>query len=364
MPVSLRPDHLDFALRLNSALAQAGLEERAWSPLSVAGALGLVATGARGTTRREFEQLLGRDIRGQLAALDDAASPGPELATSTALWVRDDLPLLAEFEAAVRARPDSAVHTADFAGDPERVRREANAEAAETTRGLVEELLHPGDVATSTQALLLNALWVRMRWSEPFDTAATAHKPFHSPSGRRRVPTMRSRARRPYAAAAGWRMATLPAAHDLAMDVLVPDRPERDTAPTPEALSELYDKAAPADVDLSMPRFEVRSRSALSQPLAAAGASTAFTDQADLTGISPRPLRIDEVVHEAVLRADEKGAEGGAATAVVMRTVAAVAARPIRFAVDRPFAFVLRRRAAMLFLGAVTEPRDPGPARE
>ncbi|MFD0802110.1 hypothetical protein ACFQZU_12410, partial [Streptomonospora algeriensis] len=41
MPVSLRPDHLDFALRLNAALAQAGLQERAWSPLSVAGALGL-----------------------------------------------------------------------------------------------------------------------------------------------------------------------------------------------------------------------------------------------------------------------------------------------------------------------------------
>ncbi|MFD0774278.1 serpin family protein, partial [Streptomonospora algeriensis] len=111
MPVSLRPDHLDFALRLNAALAQAGLQERAWSPLSVAGALGLVATGARGATRREFEQLLGRDIRGHLAALDDAVSAGPELANSTALWVRDELPLLAEFEAAVRARPASAVHT-------------------------------------------------------------------------------------------------------------------------------------------------------------------------------------------------------------------------------------------------------------
>ncbi|GAA4910783.1 serpin family protein [Streptomonospora salina] len=364
MPVSLRPDHRDFALRLDSALEQAGLRERAWSPLSVAGALGLVATGARGTTRRELEQLLGRDIRGHLAALDDAVSPGPELAASTALWIRDDLPLLAEFDAAVRARPGSAVHTADFAGDPERVRRQANAEAADVTRGLIEEPLLPGDVATSTQALLLNALWVRMRWSEPFDTAATAPKPFRSPSGRRRVPMMRSRARRPYAAAAGWRMATLPAVHDLAMDVLLPDRPERGTAPTPDALAELYDRAAPADVDLSMPRFEARSRSALSQPVAAAGAPTAFTDRADLTGVSPRPLRIDEVVHEAVLRADEKGAEGAAATAVVMRTVAAVTGKPVRFAADRPFAFVLRRRAAMLFLGSVAEPRDPGPARE
>ncbi|GAA1779823.1 serpin family protein [Streptomonospora arabica] len=364
MTVSLRPDHLDFALRLNAALAGSRTPEHAWSPLSVAGALGLVATGARGATRREFEALLGRDIRGHLAALDDAVSDGPDLAAATSLWIRSDLELNAEFEAAVRARPDAAVRTADFANDPERVRREANAEAAKTTRGMIEELLLPGDVRASAQALLLNALWVRLRWSDPFDPDATEPTPFHTPSGERRVPMMRRRGRRPYAAAAGWRMATLPAADDLALDVLMPDAPALGTAPAPEALSALYRAAAPTEVDLWLPRFEARTRTALSAPLAETGVATAFSDRADLSGISPRPLRIDEAVHEAVLRVDEKGAEGAAATAVVMRTVAAVADRPVRFAVDRPFAFVLRRRQAVLFLGAVAAPSDPGPARE
>ncbi|QBI54732.1 serpin family protein [Streptomonospora litoralis] len=364
MTVSLRTEHVDFALRVNTALAEAGLEERAWSPLSVAAALGLVATGARGATRREFEQLLGRDLGDHLAALDHAAADAPELTTSTTLWVRRDLPVLEEFETAVRARPASSVRTGDFAGDPDGVRREANGEVAELTRGMIEELLRPGDIRSSTQALLLNALWVRLRWSAPFDTDATARKPFHTPSGTRRVPMMRRRERRPYAKAAGWRMATLPADDDLALDVLLPDDPDQGTAPDPKALSALYRAASPTDVDLSLPRFEVRSRTPLSTTLADAGVSTVFTDRADLSGVAERPLRIDEVVHEAVLRVDEKGAEGAAATAVVMRTVAAVTGKPVRFAVDRPFAFVVRRRSAILFLGSVTAPQDPGPAEE
>ncbi|MUL43533.1 serpin family protein [Streptomonospora sp. PA3] len=359
----LRPDHLDFALRLDAALAEAGMLERAWSPLSLAGALGLVAGGARGATRREFEDLLGRDVAEHLAALDDAVAGGPDLAFSTALWVRDDLAVLPEFEAAVRARPASSVRTADFAGAADRVRQEANAEAAEVTRGLIRELLRPGDVRASTQALLLNALWARVRWSEPFDPGETAPATFHSPAGRHRVPMMRRRERRPYAQAAGWRMVTLPAADDLALDVLLPDDPSAaGAAPAPEALSALYRAASAADVDLALPRFEVRSRAALSGPLANAGLTTAFTDRADFSALSERPLRIDEVVHEAVLRVDEKGAEGAAATAVVMRTVAAVAGRPVRFVADRPFTFVLRRRSAVLFLGTVTAPQDPGPA--
>ncbi|GAB3452500.1 serpin family protein [Streptomonospora sediminis] len=362
MKVSLRPDHVDFALRINAALADAGLEERAWSPLSVARALGLVATGARGATRREFENLLGSGIDADLAALDDAIADGPELASSTGLWVRRDLAVYPEFEAAVRARPDSAVHTADFAAEADRVRREANAEVAKVTRGLIEELLRPGDIHPSTQALLLNALWVRLRWSEPFDTRATAPQPFHTPSGTRRVPMMRRRGRRPYAKAAGWQLATLPAGDDLALDVLLPDSPDEGTAPTVQALSALYRAAAATDVDLVLPRFEVRSRTQLSTTLADTGLSTAFTDRADLSGICERPLRIDEVVHEAVLRVDEKGAVGAAATAVVMRTVAAVTGKPVKLVFDRPFAFVLRRRTAVLFLGSVTAPQDPGPA--
>ncbi|CAM3897332.1 serpin family protein [Nocardiopsis rhodophaea] len=359
--VSLRPDHLDFALRLHSELtASAAPSGFVWSPYSVASAMGLVATGTRGATHTELTDLLGRDLADHLAALDDAVSEGPELATTTGLWVRDDLSIRPEFEAALRGRPESSVHTADFPNDPEGVRTAVNSEVAKVTRGMIDELLLPGTVTTDTQALLLNALWVRLRWCKPFSPAATAPRRFHAPSGTREVPMMRSESSIPYAQAAGWRMVTLAGDHDLALDVLLPDR--ADAPLTPKALTQLYRKATPTTVDLSLPRFELTHRTELNSSLKAVGVRTVFTDDGDLGGISDRPLRIDQVIHQAVLRVDEKGAEGAAATAVMVALAAAIPNRPVVFTADRPFTVVLRRRSAILFLGVVADPRDPGPA--
>ncbi|MFC4564780.1 serpin family protein [Nocardiopsis mangrovi] len=363
MRVSLRPDHLGFASRLQSRIAArspgTGL---VWSPYSVAGALGLVATGARGTTRDELARLLGGDIDAELAALDDAVTGGPELATATGLWVRDTLTLRPGFEAALRARPGSAVHTADFAGAPESVRRTVNGFIAKATRDLIPELLPPGGIDTGTQALLANALWVRMRWVVPFDPAETRDLDFHAPRGTRSLPMMRRRARMPLAQTAGWRMATLPGGDDLALDILLPDDPGAAPLPEADTLTALYRAAAPTEVALALPRFDLTHRAELAPAVAALGAGTVFTDSADLSGISEHPLRIDQVVHEARLRVDEKGAEGAAATAVLMPTAAMVPAPPVGFTADRPFGFVLRRRAAVLFLGIVADPVDPGPA--
>ncbi|MDA8369083.1 MAG: serpin family protein [Nocardiopsaceae bacterium] len=360
MPVSLRPDHLDFALRLHTGLSGSGFG-LVWSPYSVASALGLVAVGARGRTREELTGLLGPRPQEQMAALDQAVADGPEPATRTGLWVREDLPLRSEFESAVRARPGSGVYPADFSGDPDGVRQEINAEIATATRGLIGELLQPGTVRASTQALLVNALWVRMRWLREFDSAKTRRRAFHSPAGTRKVPMMRRQARLPYASTAGWRMATLPGDGELALDVLLPDEPASRTELTQEALTALYRAASPTEVALSLPRFELTYGTELSGALHGAGVRTVFTDQADLAGISQRRLRIDQIIHRARLRVDEKGAEGAAATAVVMRTVAAIPGRPVEFTADRPFVFVLRRRAAILFLGTVADPEDPGP---
>ncbi|WP_046471200.1 serpin family protein [Allosalinactinospora lopnorensis] len=361
--VSLRPDHLGFALRLHAQMSGSGRSGLVWSPYSVACALGLVATGARGATREELTGLLGGDLEAHLAALDDAVASGPELATSTGLWLRDDLPLRPEFEATVRARPDSGVYTADFPGDPDGVRRTINAEVAKVTNGLISDLLSPGTVQSRTQALLVNALWVRLQWQKPFETDKTARKDFHAPTGTRRVPMMRRRGQIPYAQTRGWRMVSLEGDHDLVLDVLLPDEDHPGAELAPQTLTELQRAASPTEVDLALPRFELTHRAQLSGALTDVGVRTCFTSQADFGGISERPLLIDEVVHQARLRVDEKGAEGAAATAVIMRTAAFTPSKPVVFTADRPFTFVLRRREAILFLGVVADPEDPGPAK-
>ncbi|MDA2813474.1 serpin family protein [Nocardiopsis sp. RSe5-2] len=364
----LHPDHLSFALTLDARLRGGS---RVWSPFSVGEALGLVATGTRGRTRSELEALLGAGLTGHLDALAEALEPGgtgaPELESATSLWIREGLKVDPGFSARLAGRRASSVRTADFANDPEGVRKAANTEVGELTRGLIPELLQPGDVASSTQAMLLNALWVRLSWTVPFDPGATAPARFHAPGGPVDTPMMHRRGEMPLARSDGWAMATLVGGEGLYLDVLLP--PERaddaDTAPLPSSavLERLYASATPAQVRLALPRFEITGRSLLSSALSDAGAPTVFTGDSDLSGIVDRRLLIDEVVHQARLRVDEKGAEGAAATAVVMRTASlAPPPRPEEFIADRPFAFILRRNGAALFAGGITEPEDPGPA--
>ncbi|HEX9339332.1 MAG TPA: serpin family protein [Pseudonocardiaceae bacterium] len=445
--------HLAFTLAVQRALAGGGLrpengsraessvETACWSPYSVACALGLAATGARGTTRAELVALLlgnteplGDNERsdaqsiathnttdagkalgtalgtalgeqsamlaehsamlGEASALDSGAiAPGgdqPVLGVANTLWTREDTPIHAEFTAELGRWPSGRVRTAPFQGQPEAARRLINADVAETTRGLIPELLGAGSVTASTVATLVNALYLKVAWRNPFPARGTERRLFHAPSGPLQVPTMRlSNKRLGYAAANGWQVVVLPAAGDVEAVILLPDntgnaasgraaaggdaaRGELGTdsrlggSGTAEStldadvLASLLAAPAPIPVDLYLPKFTVRARADLTSALAALGARTMFTGQADFSGISDQRMPLSGVRHEAVLTVDEQGLEGAAATGVVMRALALRrdVTEPLVVRVDRPFLFLVRHRAsgAVYFLARITHP--------
>ena len=341
-----------FALNLHRRLAPAG--NLVWSPYSVTSALGLAATGARGGTYDELVGALGA-TPDALSLAEAAARDDAEIAVANALWLRAGLPVEEAYERAVSGFPGAALHTADFAGDPEGTRGSINAEVAKTTRELIRDLLPAGSVDARTSAVIVNALYLKAAWQRTFARGDTLPVPFHGPGGRRRVPMMRRTGRMPYAEADGWRMVTLAAAGDVVADVLL--GPE-ESVPSPEELRRLYDAARPVKVELAVPKFRVEGRASLAGPLGELGVTTAFTDDADFSGITSAPLRIDRIEHKAVLDVDEGGFEGAAATGVVMVPASMDISRPVEFRVDRPFLVVVRHPAteAVYFLARVSDP--------
>ena len=116
-------------------------------------------------------------------------------------------------------------------------------------------------------------------------------------------------------------------------------------------------------MELVLPRFEVNTALSLKQSLAALGMPKAFANGANFTGMSEqdKTLKIDEVVHKAVLKVDEQGAEAAAATGVIVALASPPQERePRRFVVDQPFLVAIRDlpSGALLFLGRVTEPKE------
>jgi serpin B len=352
----------EFALALHRQLPADG--NLCWSPYSVAAALGLVAAGARGRTRDELAAALAPG--GDLATLDrvlaDSASPtDAEAAVANRLWLDLHLRCREEFQQAALRMPGGAVYPADFRSDPEGSRIKINEDVEQVTRGLIRDLIGEGMISPETAAVIVNALYLKVGWLNAFAEAATAPARFQAPSGAREVPTMRQQESFGYASAGGWRMVSLPTAGTVVVDVLLPDESgEADAALTPELLAALQRAARPTKVDFTMPRFRVEAAVVLNGPLEQLGVVAAFSPAAaDFSGISETERTfIDLVVHKAVLRVDEQGFEGAAATAVVMRMVSMDMSSPVPFHVDRPFLVQVRhpRTGAIYFLAWVAEP--------
>lgn len=365
------PD-LRFALALHARVLGPSATG-AWSPYSVASALGLTAAGARGTTRDEVAAVLTPD--GDLDRLAAAVAAGAavggdpdataRLAVANTLWADLTLPLSPAYLDVVKSWPGGAARGADFRGDPEGSRREVNADVERTTHGLIRDLVAPGLVTPDTGAIVVNALWLRASWSRPFDEDGTRPRPFRTPTGSVEVPTMQTTGRMPYAVGDGWQVVSVPAGEGVVADVLLPDGDLAEAEPrlSADRLDALLAAARPREVALELPRFRVSAEASLGEALADLGVRTLFTPDADLSGVTDgaERLAVSAAVHKAVLTVDEAGLEGAAATAMMMTRLAAVGPppRPVRIRVDRPFLVLVRHRpsGALYFLARVTDPR-------
>ncbi|GAA4859845.1 serpin family protein [Saccharopolyspora rosea] len=361
-------EHLDFSLSLHRALAPAPNRSFCWSPYSVASALGLAASAVGGDTRAELLSALRAELPGVLEVLDSAAelddagrAEQPVLAVANTLWAHEELPVHESYLRALERWPGNALRNAPFRTDPEKARRLINSDVADTTRELIPELLPPGAVDPDTVAALVNALYLKTSWQEAFDTKATTARPFHAPDGDRDVPTMHVTRRLGHAATDGWQAVALPAAGGVEAVVLLPDEPLESAEPALDAarLGRVLDALGQQRVELLLPRFEVGGDAELRSSLGALGVRALFTPDADFSPLTDRPLRVSTMVHQSVLKVDEAGLEGAAATAAMMRLTAIVREpEPIRVQVDRPFLFLVRHRetGALYFLARVADP--------
>lgn len=362
--------HLQLALDLHRVIGADG-GNSCFSPYSVASALGMTFQAARGSTADELQSVLNpgdSDIAKQVELLRDAAvlSAGrgddePVLAVSNTLWAWEKLPLHEGFRTELSGWPGAKVATAPFVTDPEAARLAINADVAETTRDLITDLIPEGAVDESTVASLVNALYLKVGWREPFVADLTAEESFASPHGARTVPMMRQIERLGYAAAGGWAAVALPAVGGVQAVALLPDGelPDAESGTDAALLSALLSELRPQRVALQIPRLDIGMNVRLTDVLRSLGVRALFTPEADLGGLSSDPrLSISDALHESVLKVDEQGLEGAAATAMMIRMTSVITDDPIEVRLDRPFLLLIRHAStgAVYFLARVTDP--------
>ncbi|MBL7496580.1 serpin family protein [Frankia sp. CNm7] len=352
------------------------------SPYSVAVALGMTRAGARGRTAEEMDAVLhtpagpealhaglnalALHVEGRAGEFEQHDDSVAEIVLDVAnsLWGQRNLPWEQPFLDLLARYYGTGMRIVDYVDQQARegAAKEINAWVSERTHERIPELVASGDLTELTRLVLVNAIYLRAPWLTPFQEAQPA--PFTRADGSVvQAPTMSLvAAQLGYATGPGWQAVDIPyVGGQLAMAVVLPD-PGRLAAVEAgldgSALRGLLTGFRPAMVDLDLPRWKFRRRAYLGEPLEALGMRTAFTGDADLSGMTTAEhLLIDKVIHEAFIAVDEQGTEAAAATAVIARALSAVATEA-HVTVDRPFLFVIhdRETAAPLFVGRVVDP--------
>ena len=367
-----------FGLAMYAELARGSDSALVFSPASIALALAMARTGARGDTASQMDTVLGgigSDAAAQsLNALDQAlatrsgtfkAHDGESydllLSIANAPFAQKDTHWEQPFLDALASRYGAGVRLVDFKTDTEGARKQINAWVDQETRKRIPELLAAGLLDPLVRLVLVNAIYLKAPWLTAFPAEATRDGTFDRLDGSSvKVPMMSLTEDLPYAAGDGWQAVELPyVGGSLALDIIVPDDFRTFEASASTLVPAATRALTPRHIDLTMPRFKAETKVDLVQLLKTMGMPLAFDpERADFSGMTTdEQLYVSNVVHQANISVDEKGTEAAAATAVVMRTTA-MPAEPVKLVVDRPFFFVLRDlpTGADLFVGHIVDP--------
>lgn len=349
-------------------------ENVVYSPVSISAALAMTHAGARGDTARQILETLNFEGDGQgfhrafgalTRSLSERDSEGLKLRLANSLWIQGGLSYGIDFLEVLEREYSSEMRQVDFASEPEAAREVINTWVEERTEELISELLPQGVVTADTRLVLVNALYFKGAWASPFQLESTRPGSFRTPEGTVEVPLMRQQGRFRHQSTAEKDVIELPYQdNEFSMVLVVP----REGTPsnflrqaTPESLATLMESLESGTVNLSMPRFNVRSPINLSGILAQMGMPMAFDpDQADFAPITrDLSLYLSAVVHEATITVDESGTEAAAATAAIIGITSAPT-EVTTIEIDRPFVFFLRHQetGAVLFMGQVVDPNS------
>ncbi|NXS42685.1 SPB10 protein, partial [Balaeniceps rex] len=381
-----------------------------FSPWSISSALALVYLGAKGNTATEMAEVLhftqaaeaegsssvarpsrGRPKRRKMdpehEQAEDIHSSFKELLTAinkprssyslrsaNRIYVEKTFLLLPRYIQLCKNYYKAEPQNVNFKTATEQSRKEINAWVEKQTEGKIKNVLNPGDVASYTKLILVNAIYFKAEWEVKFHAEYTDLQPFRlSKNKTKPVKMMHMKHSFPVLImeTMNFKMIELPyVKRELSMFILLPDDIKDSTTGleqlerelTYEKLSEWTDskKMTETFVDLYLPKFRIEERYQLSDKLSSMGMHRAFSN-ADFSGMAEdADVKISQVIHKSFVAVDEKGTEAAAATVITILTSPGDVDHVLKFKVDHPFHFFIRhnKSKSILFFGRCCSPLE------
>uniref|UniRef100_A0A3Q4HZW8 Serpin family B member 1 n=1 Tax=Neolamprologus brichardi TaxID=32507 RepID=A0A3Q4HZW8_NEOBR len=348
-----------FALELFRTLSQANSAGNIFvSPLSISSALAMVYLGAKGDTAAQMAQV-------STLSLVTCTMINFQMRLMCVTTAQTNHGLLLESLSALKYSPNRMEYM-----DTNLERLTYIFVYVNHQGPLIKDLLKPGTVRSNTRLALVNAIYFKGNWRNPFDEANTQEMPFKNETVPVQMMYQMKKLPYNYIHDHGLQILELPYVNEeLSMFVLLPAESSDGSDPllklekelTQERLNEWTDRKnmdVDSEVVLHLPKFKLVEDYELNEPLTKLGMKNVFcAGSADLSGMNGEGgLFLSTVAHKAFVEVNEEGTEAAAATAGM---IAFCMLREEHFRADHPFLFFIRhnKTKSILFFGRFSSPQ-------
>jgi serine protease inhibitor len=362
-----------FTLKLVKQLnnVNTGTENLFLSPLSVSFALGMTSNGAKGQTLeginnamefKGFTQEVINTYYNKLITQLPNLDPNTKVNIANSIWYKQGFDVLPAFITTNANAYKAKVQALDFTtlAAKDQINQWVNGETQGKIPSIIDNI--PGDV----RMYLINAIYFKSIWKNKFNAADTRKMSFKTGTGSTVQADFMS-GRIEYGSyiennnGKYTQIAELPYSNDrYSMVVILPD----ESSSVSELIANLdaakwnqwMKPMGGSKNQVYFPKLKFSYGTRLNDALIALGMGKAFSDDADLTGISAAGgLKITEVKQKAYIEVNEQGTEAAAVTSV---SGGATSAAPTELNLNRPFLFAIRERSSglVLFTGVVNNP--------
>jgi serpin B len=324
----------------------------AYSPLSIQSCLSMVAAGASGKTADEMESVLKGPCKVPLNHTPLQVKDF-ELTLAQGVWIREDFSILPSYSQTLFEEFQASVETAPF--NLETVSK-INGWIEDETHQKIKNLLSLKNLTPSTVMVLVNALYFKGSWIEPFELSSTREVPFYSSAEKTiKTPFMQGIRHLPYFENDQFKAISItlgssdPKSCRPVCLIVLPNEMNSDPM-YDTAISDILHSSRLERVNVLIPKFKIEEKLGLREPLIQMGMERAFSNLADFSRINGLTnLYVSDVLHKVFFDFNEAGIEAAAATAATMAIKSAMMREgsPLLFVADHPFYFIL--------LDAVTE---------
>jgi len=341
-----------------------------FSPYSVFVALAMTYEGSKNYTADEFHDVLSVPQNNDtmlcsFGRIHNLLNQKKQytLKTANALWIKHDYPFLSSYLDFIEHYYMGKATEVDFK-DPFASSQLINDWVSEQTNGKITDLVTADSIDPLTTLILTNAIYFKGTWIYEFDPNLTMDADFRLPSADViKVPMMHTAKEIScnYTENEDVQIIELPYKGDtVSMFVILPKKNDITLAEhmiTSTDVSMWTQNLYERSLDVSLPKFLIKTEYSLKNTLIDLGLNVSFTPYADFSGMTgQKDLYIDKVMHKAFIEVNEEGTEAAAATSVHMLLNSVP--ETTQFTADHPFVFLLYHKEArmILFMGRVIDP--------